>query len=85
MKLEQTIIRAAKQQLVEFKSYVTTPADDEEQLRTDVTSAFCRVTQLTGLAHITDSGLSDNGIKELFEIEKETNSLSRTFGWLYCK
>lgn len=81
--LEETLLSLARQRLLEFRSYIAQPDPDEDQMRLDVTTAFIQVSQLTEIAKIVSSGLSDHAVAELNKIDEKKCKLSRTFGWLY--
>lgn len=83
MSLENTLISLAENKLNELKSYVASPDQDEEKMRTGVTTAFIELGQLTEFAHIVNSGLSNESINTLIEIESKKNALVRTFSWMY--
>lgn len=64
--LEQTIIKAARGELQRLRAPSSTSED-----RDDALAAFQALNALVMLAHIQDSGLSENAIKELLAIELE--------------
>ncbi|MCY1165278.1 hypothetical protein D9M73_51810 [compost metagenome] len=73
MKLEQTIIKAARGELQRLRTRSSTAED-----RDDALTAFQSLTALVMLAHIKDGGLSENAIVELLTIEKESSQAIRS-------
>lgn len=65
-RLEQTLIEAAEQALLEAKQFSNAPKNDD---------LFRNLSQLDAyvyIAHLDGSGLSDDGISKLLEIEKQS-------------
>jgi hypothetical protein len=71
MKLEQTILDVANQRLLELESYA-----EENDISEDFFIRFSELTGLTELAHLADSGLSEDTITELINIEKKAFQLT---------
>lgn len=96
-KLEKAIISSLNRYLKEIRHYVSNDIEasgakelaeeigesEDDVLRNQVSNAFIALTALTELAHIQDSGLSEQSYQEILAIEKEANRLIRTFGWMY--
>jgi hypothetical protein len=76
MTLEQTLLAVARQRLVELKSY----ARDHETLD-EVFMRYARLTGLTELAHLADSGLSQAAIVELESLEREARQIIANLPW----
>jgi len=82
VKLEQTIIEVTEQHVRELRSWIANPDDLDDHRQVEIPDAASRVWALTHLASLSNSGLSDDGIKHLQELEKECNSLLRTLDWI---
>lgn len=67
-KLEKTIIEAAEQALLEMKSFNDQKIDSRE----DFTARYYVLQAYAYLALVADSGLSEEAIKKLGEIESES-------------
>lgn len=83
--LEATLIGISLQRLAELRSYIAAPSGDDSTMRVDVTSTFCRLSQLIELAHVSGSGLSSSATETLLAIETEMTTLCRAFTWLHCR
>jgi len=70
MTLEKTILNVANQKLLELESYTKDTTHSE-----DIFGRLSELTGLTGLAHLTESGLSKEVILELIHIEKKALQL----------
>lgn len=66
--LENTIISAARQHMAEIVFFDKNPGEDQFHERQ---GAYYALHALLELFHVEGSGLSDAGIKALYEIEQE--------------
>lgn len=82
MQLEQTIIQVTEQHVRELRSWIGNPDDLENHRQVEIPDAASRIWALAELAHLVDSGLSQDGIKRLKALEIECNGLLRTLGWI---
>lgn len=96
-KLEHTILSLANTQLSGLRHLIATPRDTDEDramaarfeitaddLRNnEIANKMIEIKTLTQLAMIDDSGLGDEGLKRLRDIERECDSLMRTHAWIF--
>lgn len=81
-KIELTLIKVANLRIAELRSFIAKPDPDKWQSKIDVSTVYVGLSQLIELAHINDSGLSNETRQELISLEGEMNGLIRTYNWL---
>jgi hypothetical protein len=75
MELESTIIKLAEQKLLEFKSCIDNPDNNERLDQINYITLFSSLNQLIELSAISESGFSKIGIRRLQEIELKMQTL----------
>ena len=84
--LESSVVAHAEFLLDMFKHDVSNSVNEyEENSRFDTSRSFMIVMYYVQLAYMNESGLSDNAIEKLIEIEKAANAIVQTWGDLKYK
>ena len=81
--LETTIVSLARQKLTELRSFIANPVSNEDMMRHDISHTFTSITQLAEIALFKNSGLSEEGVSQLLDIDKEKCAAVRTFKWMF--